>query len=122
MQVTSSFPIISTPDLDRAVGFYRDVLGGTVDYSFPPDGPPTFVSLSLGRSELGLGHDPSVDLGPSQRIALWVYTDDCDALVAAVRRAGGTVIEEPTDQPWGERVGRVTDPDGNRVIIGQPLA
>lgn len=122
MHVTSSFPIISTPDLDRALRFYRDVLGGTVEYAFPPEGPPAFVSINLGSSHVGFGRDPSVDLAASQRVALWVYTDDCDALVAAVRHAGGTVIEAPVDQPWGERVARVTDPDGNRVIVGQQLS
>jgi lactoylglutathione lyase len=29
------------------------------------------------------------------------------------------VTEEPADQPWGERVARVLDPDGNEVIVGQ---
>jgi lactoylglutathione lyase len=29
------------------------------------------------------------------------------------------VVEEPADQPWGERVARVLDPDGNVVLIGQ---
>jgi lactoylglutathione lyase len=32
------------------------------------------------------------------------------------------IAEEPADQPWGERVARVLDPDGNLVLIGQPLA
>jgi lactoylglutathione lyase len=121
MRVTSSFPIISTPDLDRTLSFYRDVLGGSVIYSFPPDGPPAFVAMDLGSSQLGLAHDRSVDLTATQRTALWLYTDDCDALVEAVRHAGGSVVEEPMDQPWGERVGHVLDPDGNRVIVGQHL-
>ena len=121
MRVTSSFPIISTPDLDRTISFYRDVLGGTVVYSFPADGPPAFVSMDLGSSHVGFGRDPSVDLHAVQRTALWVYTDDCDALVDAVRGAGGSVVEAPIDQPWGERVGHVLDPDGNRVIVGQQL-
>src|SRR5262245_48090540 len=103
MAVESSFPIISTPDLERALGFYRDLLGGVVTYAFPPEGPPAFVSIDLGTSHLGFGHDPSVDLAAVQRIALWIYTDDCDALVGAVAAAGGKVIEAPTDQPWGER-------------------
>jgi uncharacterized glyoxalase superfamily protein PhnB len=30
-----------------------------------------------------------------------------------------TIVEEPADQPWGERVARVVDPDGNLVLIGQ---
>jgi lactoylglutathione lyase len=35
-----------------------------------------------------------------------------------LRDAGVVILEEPTDQPWGERVARVQDPDGNEVIIG----
>lgn len=27
------------------------------------------------------------------------------------------MLEEPADQPWGERMATVTDPDGNRVIV-----
>lgn len=57
-----AFPITSTPDMQRALGFYRDLLGGEVEYQFPPEGEP---------------------------------------------------------QPWGERVVRVLDPDGNEVIVGQ---
>jgi lactoylglutathione lyase len=117
--IESAFPIITTPDLERSLGFYRDVLGGVVSFAFPREGPPGYVGVDLGSSHLGIGHDPAVDLAGEQRIALWVYTADCDAAVAAVRAAGGTVIEEPVDQPWGERVARVADPDGNRVIIGQ---
>ena len=114
----SAFPIISTPDLPRALGFYRDLLGGTVSFTFPPEGPPGYVGVDLGSSHVGIGHDAAVDLAGEQRIALWVYTADCDAVVDAVRAAGGTVVEEPVDQPWGERVARVLDPDGNRVIVG----
>ena len=40
--------------------------------------------------------------------------------MTALRTGGATVTEEPTDQPWGERVARVLDPDGNEVIIGSP--
>ncbi|MCW2633007.1 MAG: Glyoxalase/bleomycin resistance protein/dioxygenase, partial [Pseudonocardia sp.] len=33
--------------------------------------------------------------------------------------AGGRIVEEPVDQPWGERVARAEDPDGNQLVIGQ---
>jgi lactoylglutathione lyase len=116
--IESVFPIITTPDLERALGFYRDLLGGAVTYAFPPEGPPGYVGIDLGSSHLGIGHDPNVAPAAEQRIALWMYVTDCDAIVNAVRDAGGIVVEEPVDQPWGERVGRVQDPDGNRIIIG----
>jgi uncharacterized glyoxalase superfamily protein PhnB len=38
-------------------------------------------------------------------------------LTSSKRLASTT--REPADQPWGERVARVLDPDGNEVIIGQ---
>lgn len=120
MAVDDVFPIVTTADLDRLLPFYTDVLGGAVDYRFPPDGAAAYVGLRFGTASLGLGHDPAyrrgADDGP---IALWLYVDDCDATVERIRAAGGRIVEEPTDQPWGERVARAEDPDGNQLIIGR---
>jgi lactoylglutathione lyase len=116
---TQAFPILSTPNVERALGFYRDLLGAIVSYRFPPEGEPGYVALELGSSHLGIGL--AADAGTEsagQRISLWVSADDCDAAVERLRDAGIRITEEPTDQPWGERVARVLDPDGNEVIIG----
>lgn len=75
------FPMLSTENLEHALGFYRGLLGGTETYRFPEDGPPAFVVLRLGESDIGLG------------------------------------AISPTDQPWGERVAYVSDPDGNLVML-----
>ena len=114
----STFPIISTPDLPRALAFYRGLLDGTISYQFPPEGEPGYVSIEIGSSQLGIGHDPAAAEGGGQRFTLWVYAEDCDVAVERLRAAGVPVIEEPVSQPWGERVARVSDPDGNVVIIG----
>ncbi|SEG89700.1 Glyoxalase-like domain-containing protein [Thermomonospora echinospora] len=45
------------------------------------------------------------------------YARDCDAAVERLRSQGVRVLEEPADQPWGERMARVLDPDGNRLVI-----
>jgi lactoylglutathione lyase len=37
--------------------------------------------------------------------------------VTAATAAGHPILLEPTDQPWGERVGYVADPDGNLVML-----
>jgi lactoylglutathione lyase len=120
--ITSLFPIIATADLARSLAFYRDVLGGSVAYEFAPDdGPPVYVGLDIGASHIGIGFDTTVQYAPRPgAISIWMYADDCDATVDAVRAAGWQVTAEPSDQPWGERVARVLDPDGNEVIIGQP--
>ena len=116
---TELFPIISTPELGRALGFYRDLLGGTVTYEFAgPDGQRGYVGVDIGTSHLGIGHDPGLIDVPGRRISLWVYVDDCDATVERLRDSGVEIVAEPADQPWGERVARVRDPDGNEVIVG----
>src|SRR5688572_1489702 len=109
MTVDDVFPILTSPDLPRLLPFYTDVLGGELVYQFPPEGVPAYVSVQSGKASVGLGHDPAAVRQPSLRtpgqppIALWLYTDDLDGLVAAIRSAGGRITQEPADQPWGER-------------------
>ena len=91
---TQLFPILTTPDLDRALRFYRDLLGAAVTYSFPgPDGAPAYVGLELGASHFGVGHDPEGAAGERRAISLWVYTADCDAAVDRLRAAGVVVLD-----------------------------
>jgi lactoylglutathione lyase len=114
------FPILLTPDMPRALGFYRDLLEGEIDFQFPPEGDPGYVGMNIGGGHLGIGLSPDAEAGPGrQRFSLWVYADSCDEAVERLRGGGATVTEEPADQPWGERVARVLDPDGNEVIVGQ---
>ena len=116
---TEAFPILSTSDVGRALGFYRDLLGATVTYQFPADGDPGYVALRLGDSHLGVTRQEEPGELANDRITMWVYADSCDAAIATLAAAGVTVLQEPADQPWGERMAMVADPDGNRVIVGQ---
>jgi lactoylglutathione lyase len=118
---TELFPIVSTPDLDRSLTFWRDGLGGRIAYEFrdPASDAVGYVGLDVGRSHIGIGLSQGAATVAERRpISLWAYVDDCDATVDRLREAGVVVTEEPADQPWGERVARVLDPDGNEVIIG----
>ena len=117
--------MLSTDDLQKSLAFYSGLLGGEVTYRFPPEGDPAFVSLRLGDSELGLGQytsEPSLHGQPQRpaaghRIELCVYVDDVDRTIERLRSAGVPVLLEPADQPWGERVAYVEDPDGNLLML-----
>ena len=115
------FPIVLTRDMARALGFYRDLLGGAVEFEYPgPDGAPVYVGLDIRGAHLGIGLDTRVnDCEQPRPIALWLYTESCDRAVERLSAAGVPVAEPPQDQPWGERVARVRDPDGNEIIIGE---
>ncbi|MEV4706032.1 VOC family protein [Actinoplanes sp. NPDC049316] len=115
MAYTEAFPVITVSDLPAASAFYRDQMGFTEQYRFPGEGDPVFVTLALGTSKLSLAAGPAADFD------LCVYADDCDAAVRQLRDAGAEVLEEPADQPWGERMARLRDPSGHRILLMAPL-
>ena len=117
--------MLSVADLDRSVAFYGSALGGSETYRFPAEGVPDFVVLRIGASDIGLGrigvapplHGQPLRPASGHRIELCVYVDDVDEATEALRALGAPVVLEPVDQPWGERVAYVEDPDGNLVML-----
>ena len=43
-------------------------------------------------------------------VAIRLYVEDCDAVVAQMKNCGATVLLEPVDMFWGERFARIRDP------------
>jgi lactoylglutathione lyase len=112
-----AFPIISVRDLTAVRRFYEQ-LGFVQTYQFPPEGEPEFVAMDRGDSSIGIGAGGAADV---DRFGYWVYVDDVDATLAALREAGAPMVTEPQDQPFGERVARTRDPDGNPVYLGAEI-
>jgi PhnB protein len=48
---------------------------------------------------------------------LYLYVEDVDALFERAVAAGGAVVRAVEDQPYGDRVGAVSDPAGNQWWI-----
>jgi lactoylglutathione lyase len=122
------FPMLSVADLDASLRLYRDLLGGEVTYTFPDADDPAFVTLRFGASEIGLGPLAAAPLhgrpqrpATGHRIELCVYVDDVDATAAAAAAAGIEVVTPPADQPWGERVCFLADPDGNLLMLAAAI-
>lgn len=124
MPYQSAFPIIYCADVHRGLAFYRDALGFAETFRFPADGEPEFVSLTLEDSTgvaIAAAGSPSLHglpLQPGARgFEMCLYSDDVDVAIADLRGRGYDVLYEPADQPWGERMAYVADPDGNPVMI-----
>ena len=47
-------------------------------------------------------------------------TDDCDATFERICAAGGEVLQEPIDQPYGVRDCAFRDPSGNLLRFTEP--
>jgi lactoylglutathione lyase len=119
-RVRDPFPILQVSDLERSLQFYVGLLGFELTYAYPSREAPQFVELSVEGGRLGLGAtDRPVE---SATASLWVYADDVDRAVEDLRAAATQIVAEPADQPWGERVASVADPDGYTVHLGMPSA
>ena len=115
-----------TRNVQKALAFYGDLLGFEPQYQFPPEGDPIYVGLRRDEADLGIVHESSPreligqSMGDGARFELFVYVDDVDGSVAAMRRAAVTILRDPADMPWGERIAFVADPDGNPVTLAAP--
>ena len=104
--------IISTADLTRALSLYRDVLG----FAGELRGETAMLGAS-GSAMVMLHQRPVV---PSDAaVAAAFEVDDLDRTVSAWMAAGGSVVDPPADQPWGERMAVVRDTDNHLVCLIQ---
>jgi len=80
-----------------------------------PDGVIHHLMLKIGTSymEMGEAHGP---YQPMQSM-FYMYVPDCDAVYQRALAAGAKSIQEPADQPYGDRTSGVTDPFGNTWYI-----
>jgi lactoylglutathione lyase len=123
-----AFPVLYAKDVERVARFYA-TLGFAEHARLPgPDGTAGFIGMHRDAAELAVVSEESprmlagVEPGPGPRHELFVYVQDVDTAVAGVPAAGGEVLKEPADMPWGERVGYVADPEGNVVSLAAPVA
>jgi lactoylglutathione lyase len=108
-----------------ATAAFYERLGFARHFQLPPEGEPGYVGLRRGVFEVAVVASAwpyeqyGAPVGDGVRFELFVYVDEVDRLVEEMRADGVTLLREPTDMAWGERVAYVTDPDGNPVALAQ---
>jgi len=102
------YAILFVSDLERAIGFYRDVIG--VPLGFRADAYAEFATEGarfalFPRSELPalIGRHAPPDPAPWPQGEVAFFVDDVDREHARLQHAGVRVLAPPTDRPWGER-------------------
>lgn len=108
-------------DLDRALAFYRDVLGFDVAYTYGE--PPLWGELQRDGAILNLRF---VDASPwvdgvrdaDQLLSAYVLTTDATALFVGYQARGVDFHERLQRKPWDNDEFIIRDPDGNLVLFG----
>ena len=114
-------PAITVSDLGASIAWYRDVMGFVVAREIEHEGQRVGAMISAGSVQFMLGQDDFAKGRDRQKgigFRLYCVSDqDIDELAAGIKARGGTLDQEPTDQPWGARDLAVSDPDGFKITI-----
>jgi catechol 2,3-dioxygenase-like lactoylglutathione lyase family enzyme len=116
--------VVTAPDYEEALRFYRDTLGlrERLAYSLP-EGRVTI--LEAGRATLELTDPPhaayidEVEVGRrvAGHIRVAFEVEDSESATAALAAAGAMVIATPTRTPWNSLNARLEGPAGLQLTL-----
>lgn len=125
MTIQCQPPVIFVKDIATSRRFYEDLLEQKVLMDFGP-----CVSFEGGFALWQVDHAfqmifaaPASDTGPLGRknLEFCFETDDLDTVLAEVTAAQVQLVCPSHEQPWGQRVFHIYDPDGHIVEIGEAM-
>jgi PhnB protein len=101
------------------IDFVKQAFGAEETFRTIGSAAGVHAEVRIGDSMIiiGGGGPGLVWNGNSMPAAFHVYVPDCDAVYASALRSGAASIDEPVDQPYGERSASVKDPAGNYWYI-----
>jgi uncharacterized glyoxalase superfamily protein PhnB len=121
LRLRSASPSFTVDDLQKSLAFYRDLLGFVEKDRWERDGALRGVELVAGSVSVFLAQDDwqkGHDRVKGQGFRIYCDTaQDIDALARRIQERGGTLDQEPKDQPWGGRDFALVDPDGFKITI-----
>jgi uncharacterized glyoxalase superfamily protein PhnB len=122
LRLTSVSAGLTVNDIQKSLAWYRDILGFTIGERWEHDGKLMGVELAtgfrIGQDDWKKGRDRIKGVG----MRLYCTTDqDIDGVASRIKAQGGTLTQEPKDQPWGMRELSVDDPDGYKITIANEL-
>jgi uncharacterized glyoxalase superfamily protein PhnB len=108
--------------LENAFGFERSMV------ITDKDGKLGHSEMRFGDSILGVGSEwadfvasPASVGGKNTQMIHVHVSDDIDAHCARAAAAGAAIVQEPTDQFYGDRTYRARDPEGHVWTFGQTV-
>jgi lactoylglutathione lyase len=128
-RVTQMRLVVEAPDYDRAVAFYRDVLGATEELVVESAGGAKVTILDVGRATLELSNPAQVAMiddievgrrvSPRLRVAFEVA--NVETVTEDLVQAGAELIAAPVRTPWQSLNSRLSTPADLQITVFQEL-
>ncbi len=124
MEAKRLIPLLNVEDTPRAIAFYCEHLGFTVEMQFPEDGPPVWANLRGGDFAFMI-NQPSDHKSDDRRLrpsysdaVFYLEVDDADAAHAELSTKG-IAVTEVREEMYGREF-FVRDRDGYEIAIISP--
>jgi len=127
-EITEFRVVLTVPDFDEAVAFYRDALGLEQAADWSSEGGRV-VLLDAGRATLELFDEAQAEtvdrieaggrVSGTVRLALEV--EDSEDAARRLVAAGAAEVAAAVTTPWGDRNARVRAPDGMQLTLFTPV-
>jgi PhnB protein len=109
-------PFFNLKNADKVIDFLKKAFGAEERARMTdPSGKVMHAELKIGDSILMLAEAMQMPEMPSN---LHLYVENADAAFERAVAAGAQVVMPLSDQFWGDRYGRLSDPFGNQWSIG----
>jgi uncharacterized glyoxalase superfamily protein PhnB len=118
---------LTCKDVEASIRWYHDAIGFAVEQKFERGGKVVGAAMSAGNIRLILNQDDGKlgwDRIKGQGLYLQINVEgaaDVDAAAARIKAAGGALLDEPADRPWGVRMFHFKDLDGFKLGVSTPL-
>ena len=120
-------PYLLYEDAAAALGWLAEAFGfRETDRMARPDG-------AVAHAEMAVGTDGKIFLGQpggdyrnpkhldTATALVYAYVDGLDAHCEQARAAGAEIVDEPEDQPYGDRRYSCRDPEGHHWYFAEPV-
>lgn len=112
---TSVTPYFRVNNGDKFISFVKEAFDCEMIDDHREEGKLRHAAMKVFGSIIEVSEGSS-DYPPNET-AIHLYVEDADAIFKKAIEAGGEIIHEVEDQPYGERSGGVKDPCGNHWYI-----
>jgi predicted enzyme related to lactoylglutathione lyase len=118
-----SFATLPVLDLDRAIAFWRDVMGLQVSvdaaYVAPGGAPARWVMMEIPGARTQIHLDPVDSLPVTDRPALPLIVGDVEAEEQRLAALGVEILTPPTPAPWDPETlhALIRDSEGATILL-----
>jgi len=118
-KLTFNHAMIYVKDVNRALAFYRDLLGFKLIEDFRYDGIPVYARLRApgGDGTIALHQANASASIASEGVRLYFEVVNLDDFCRSLIRKGFYITQMPRMMEWGWRHAYLNDPDGHEISL-----